>query len=495
MCEEGASGPATCALTSDSSRTKCKCGSFPSYVVDSYDSQNYLLCFSSTLQIPLSCPSGEEFDTATNPCKAVPTTSTVTTTEVTTTTQPTVTCTEDGLFPLLPSCSGYYACYTVGGSVISTGVVSCSDPTPVFNPDTSSCVASITGPATPTCGATDIVTADTVECNAFYVCSNSATVGEKICCGEGQVFNPVTISCETDTGSVTCPTVNPCYDGEVVKACETSTSTSASPTSSSISSSSSSTSSASSTSTTINTSETDSSTRTISTSETESSTSTVSTSETDSSTSTVSTSETDSSTSTVSTSETDSSTSTVSTSETDSSTSTVSTSETDSSTSTVSTSETDSSTSTVSTSETDSSTSTVSTSETDSSTSTVSTSETDSSTSTVSTSETDDTSSTSTSTTSSTPTAGAPDCTVNSGTFPYPGDCTKAVVQERDHISTRTQALRLKSLLQNLATECQEKETHEWSVSVLLLLRGPAGGTNLRRESHLQSGGWLYHHF
>uniref|UniRef100_A0A0P4VZ52 Chitin-binding type-2 domain-containing protein n=1 Tax=Scylla olivacea TaxID=85551 RepID=A0A0P4VZ52_SCYOL len=206
-------------LASDSSRTKCQCSSFPSYVVDSYDPQNYLLCFSSTLQIPLSCAPGEEFDTATNACKAVPTTSTVTTTEVTTTTQPTVTCTEDGLFPLLPSCSGYYACYTLGGSVISTGIVSCSDPTPVFDPDTSSCVASITGPATPTCGASDIVTADTVECNAFYVCSNSATVGEKICCGEGQVFNPDTISCEADTGSVTCPTVNPCYTGEIEKKC------------------------------------------------------------------------------------------------------------------------------------------------------------------------------------------------------------------------------------------------------------------------------------
>ena len=119
---------------------------------------------------------------------------------------------------MLPSCSGYYACYTVGGSVISTGIVSCVDAT-IFNPDTSSCEASISGPATPTCGASDIVTADTVECNAFYVCNSGATVGEKICCGEGEVFNPATISCEADTGSVTCASVSPCYDGEVVKSC------------------------------------------------------------------------------------------------------------------------------------------------------------------------------------------------------------------------------------------------------------------------------------
>ena len=128
-------------------------------------------------------------------------------------------CPQDGVFPVLPSCSGYYACYTVGGSVMSTGIVSCVDPTPVFNPDTLACEASISGPATPTCGASDIVTADTVECNAFYVCNSGATVGEKICCGEGEVFNPATISCEADTGSVTCASVSPCYDGEVVKSC------------------------------------------------------------------------------------------------------------------------------------------------------------------------------------------------------------------------------------------------------------------------------------
>ncbi|MPC27525.1 hypothetical protein E2C01_020697 [Portunus trituberculatus] len=166
LCEEGSSGTGSCMLVS-ASRTQCQCSSYPSYVVDSYDPQNYLLCFSSTLQIPLSCAPGEEFDTVTSTCAAVPTTSTVTTTEVTTTTEPTVTCTE----------------------------------------------ASISGPATPTCASDDIVTADTVECNAFYVCNSGATVGEKICCGEGQVFNPATVNCEADTGSVTCPTVNPCYTG------------------------------------------------------------------------------------------------------------------------------------------------------------------------------------------------------------------------------------------------------------------------------------------
>ncbi|XP_045138027.1 uncharacterized protein LOC123520147 isoform X1 [Portunus trituberculatus] len=218
LCEEGSSGTGSCMLVS-ASRTQCQCSSYPSYVVDSYDPQNYLLCFSSTLQIPLSCAPGEEFDTVTSTCAAVPTTSTVTTTEVTTTTEPTVTCTEDGIFPLLPSCSGYYGCYTVGGSVVSTGIVSCSESTPVFNPDTLACEASISGPATPTCASDDIVTADTVECNAFYVCNSGATVGEKICCGEGQVFNPATVNCEADTGSVTCPTVNPCYTGEIEKKC------------------------------------------------------------------------------------------------------------------------------------------------------------------------------------------------------------------------------------------------------------------------------------
>ena len=91
LCEEGASGTGSCMLISET-RTQCQCSSFPSYVADSYDPQNYLLCFSSTLQIPLSCPTGEEFDTATSKCAAVPTTPTVPTT-----TQPTVTCTEVSL--------------------------------------------------------------------------------------------------------------------------------------------------------------------------------------------------------------------------------------------------------------------------------------------------------------------------------------------------------------------------------------------------------------
>ena len=85
MCEEGSSGPASCVITTET-RTQCQCSAFPSYAADSYDPQNYLLCFSSTLQIPLSCPTGEEFDTATSKCAAVPTTA-----------QPTVTCTEVSL--------------------------------------------------------------------------------------------------------------------------------------------------------------------------------------------------------------------------------------------------------------------------------------------------------------------------------------------------------------------------------------------------------------
>ncbi|MPC69582.1 hypothetical protein E2C01_063812 [Portunus trituberculatus] len=337
MCEEGSSGPGACLSISDS-RTQCQCSSYPSYVVDSYDPQSYLLCISSTMQIPLSCPAGEEFDSDTSQCAALPTTIAVPTTA-----EPTATCTEvslpseDGIFPLLPSCSGYYGCYTVGGSVMSTGIVSCNEPTPVFNPDTLACEASISGPATPTCASDDIITADTVECNAFYICNSGAIVGEKICCGEGQVFNPATIRCEADTGSVTCPTANPCYTGEVVKVCETSTSTSASSTSSSSISSSLSTSSSVSSTSLSTTYKTDTSTST-STEITESSTSTDSTTETDStSTTTVSTSETSSiSTSTASTSETSSiSTSTASTSEPDDiSSSTTSTTSTTSATTT-----------------------------------------------------------------------------------------------------------------------------------------------------------------
>lgn len=96
----------------------------------------------------------------------------------------------------------------------------CDTATPVYDPTTPGCVASISEPApTPTCTSTDFVVADTVECNAFYVCSGGAVVGEKICCGEGEVFNAATPGCEPDTGSVTCPVVNPCFLGEVVKTC------------------------------------------------------------------------------------------------------------------------------------------------------------------------------------------------------------------------------------------------------------------------------------
>lgn len=101
---------------------------------------------------------------------------------------------------------------------MATDIVYCSSPQ-VFDPLASSCVNSIADPGLPTCGVDDFVVADTVECNAFYVCSSGSPLGEKICCGEGEVFNEDTPGCEPDTGSVTCPVVNPCYSGEVVKTC------------------------------------------------------------------------------------------------------------------------------------------------------------------------------------------------------------------------------------------------------------------------------------
>lgn len=95
MCEEDAAGVGTCKLSSDATRTNCLCSAFPSYVVDSYDPQKYLLCFSSTLIIPLSCEEGQVFDGAA--CVEGPTppaTTVITTSTMLTTTPPTVTCEE-----------------------------------------------------------------------------------------------------------------------------------------------------------------------------------------------------------------------------------------------------------------------------------------------------------------------------------------------------------------------------------------------------------------
>lgn len=104
-------------------------------------------------------------------------------------------------------------------TLTATEVVYCDSTTPVFDPVTATCVTSVAAPATPTCASTDFVVADTVECNAFYVCAGGSVVGEKICCGEGEVFNAATPACEPDTGSVTCPVVNPCYTGDVAMTC------------------------------------------------------------------------------------------------------------------------------------------------------------------------------------------------------------------------------------------------------------------------------------
>ena len=135
-------------------------------------------------------------------------------------------CPQSGVFPVLPSCSGYYGCYPVGDSLVSTGIVACTG-SQVYDPSALACVDSISAPGEPTCGVSDIVVADTVECNAFYICSGGNILGEKICCGEGEVFNPDTSSCTTDSSGVTCPTDNPCYDGEVTKSCESDASTTA----------------------------------------------------------------------------------------------------------------------------------------------------------------------------------------------------------------------------------------------------------------------------
>lgn len=123
-----------------------------------------------------------------------------------------------GLFPLLPNCNGYFACFDLAGTLTATDVVYCTSPQ-VFDPVAASCVDAIADPGLPTCATGDFVVADTVECNAFYVCAAGAPVGEKICCGEGEVFNEATPACEPDTGSVTCPVENPCFSGEVVKTC------------------------------------------------------------------------------------------------------------------------------------------------------------------------------------------------------------------------------------------------------------------------------------
>ena len=96
LCEEGADGPASCMLNTKT-RTKCQCSTFPSYVADSYDTQKYLLCFTPTMQLSLTCPSGEKFDDATSRCEPIPPTTVITTTTEPTTTEPTVSCTEVSL--------------------------------------------------------------------------------------------------------------------------------------------------------------------------------------------------------------------------------------------------------------------------------------------------------------------------------------------------------------------------------------------------------------
>ncbi|XP_071516543.1 uncharacterized protein [Panulirus ornatus] len=202
--------PNICRDSADTSLTDCKCGTdYPSYVEDPHDDQKFLICLSASLQVPGLCPEGQAFDIDNPPCVAGPTP----------TTQQPLECTESGIFPVLPSCGGYYGCSPDGsGGFMASSVTDC-DGEKVFNPDTGTCVDSI-DPAEITCTAGQVAVADTVECNAFHICSGAGEViSGPICCpGEGQVFNSETMICEPDKGNVKCPTLNPCAT-EVTRSC------------------------------------------------------------------------------------------------------------------------------------------------------------------------------------------------------------------------------------------------------------------------------------
>lgn len=125
-----------------------------------------------------------------------------------------------GLFPVLPTCNKYYACIAQGSEFEATSLVDC-DPGKVFNSETGTCTdpADLEIDPLADCSGDNIVVGDSVECNAFHVCSSGESI-YKVCCPTDMVFNVDTMICEEDNGQVMCPTVDPCDKTEYTYDCQ-----------------------------------------------------------------------------------------------------------------------------------------------------------------------------------------------------------------------------------------------------------------------------------
>ncbi|KAK7081087.1 hypothetical protein SK128_003675 [Halocaridina rubra] len=198
-------GGGSCLDSANPAALDCICTS-NGFMDDPYElfGNKYLECTAGQTPVAMKCPEGEAFDFTSSACITAP---------------PLPDCTEPGLH--LYGCLGAYFCPFPGAQPDDVNMITCQAGE-LFDIASSDCIPTEDVKIDDfTCSASSLdgAIADTIECNAFYICLFGEQQGNKLCCPEGEFFSASSMTCTTDLSQVQCPEAHPCDIHEYEQVC------------------------------------------------------------------------------------------------------------------------------------------------------------------------------------------------------------------------------------------------------------------------------------